>query len=97
MLSRSPTHSPVRAQRRRHDVGEQRRLDLLQHLLAMQRFHLGRARLDRVDLEAPAARFDQRALQDALRARAPGLQLDAVFLLEARRESTFMSSTVIDE
>ena len=49
----------------------------------LQRFHFGGAGLDRVDLEAAAARFHQRALQDAFGAGAPGLQLDAVFLLEA--------------
>ena len=62
----------------------------------MQRFHLGGARLDGVDVVAVGALLDHGAAQDRLGAGAPELHFHAVFLLEGV-DSTRMSSAVTDE
>ena len=50
----------VRTDRRRREIGERRRCDLLQQLLAVERFHRGGVGLEDVDVEAVAARLRRR-------------------------------------
>ena len=97
MLSRSPTHSRCGRSAAGTMSARCGELHLLQHALAVQRFHLGGAGLDGVDLVAAGALLDQRALQDALGARAPELQLDAVFLGERGDQHAHVVGLVIDE
>src|ERR1700719_1911018 len=52
----------------------------------MARFHRRGGGLEGIGIEPAAARLDDGALQDILRATAPNLQLDAVFGLERLAE-----------
>src|ERR1700731_4546266 len=52
----------------------------------MQRFHRRGAGLEGIGIEPAAARLDDRALQNILRAAAPNIQFDAVFGLERQAE-----------
>ncbi len=66
----------------RRQILEVRAEELLEQLLAVHRFHLRAVGLQDVAAEATGARLGHRALQHLLRARAPKLDLHAVFPLE---------------
>ena len=74
----------------RLEIGESRRGDALQQLFPLQRLHRNRPRLDRIDSEAAAARFEHGALQDVVGAAAPQLQPQAVFLLKCLAQRSFV-------
>src|SRR6266849_2818999 len=73
---------PVPGKGGRRQVFEVRAEELLEQLLAVHRFHLRAVGLQNVAGEAPGARLGDGALQHLLRARAPELNLHAVFPLE---------------
>ena len=72
----------MRRHRSRDEIAVRRRFDRLQHLLARQRLHFGRAELHHVDLVAPRRSLGQRALQNLVGAGAPDIHLDPVFRFE---------------
>ena len=76
----------MRLDRLGRQIGGRRQIDLLQQAFPMQRFHRRRAGLEGIGIEPAAARLDDGALQDILRAAAPKVQLDAVFGLERLAE-----------
>jgi hypothetical protein len=72
----------MRGDRLRRQVGDVRRVEFRQQLLARQHLHLRAVGLDHVDRMAPPLGLGDGALHDLLRDRAPQLDLHAVFLLE---------------
>ena len=69
----------------RDQIGEHRRRDLLQQLLAPQAFHFGAGGLGDIDIVTAAAMLGDGTAQNILRAAAPELDFDAVFFLERCR------------
>ena len=72
----------MRRHRLRDQVGEHRRRDFLQQLLAPQAFHFRSGGLGDIDIITPAAVLGDGAAQNILRAAAPELNLHAVFFIE---------------
>ena len=77
----------MRRDRSGNEVGERRRGDLLQHMLALQRLHVRPRDLHHIEIEAVGLQFGERPLANIGGTAAPDPDLQAIFLLEAGKDA----------